>query len=151
MAEKTNTIFRLALPPDWQDTSVFTFQGPHDNGLQHNIVLTVDRYSAKKTALEEYARMQFGNTKSMLPGFELIGEGEKELTNGRRVYEITYKYIPADNVILFQKQTFYIIAQTGYIFTATFTKKTMKTIANTVDTIIASFVPFEVEEDAEHE
>ena len=74
---------------------------------------------------------------------------KKNIRSDLPPYEIVYKYIPADEVIIFQKQVFMIIEGKCYSFTSSFSKKTLKTIANEVDEIIASFMPIKQEEDDE--
>jgi hypothetical protein len=51
---------------------------------------------------------------------------------------MVYKYVPADEIILFQKQTSVIVNNNGVIFTATFSKITLQTIEIEVDEIISS-------------
>jgi len=60
---------------------------------------------------------------------------------------LKFIYIISENKILWQKQIFVRVDKKAYIFTATFSKKTMKTIANEVDEIIGSFSPIELEEE----
>ncbi|MBN1127507.1 MAG: DcrB-related protein [Chitinispirillaceae bacterium] len=140
----TNNLFQLTLPSSWKETTVYTFEGPHDSGVQHNLVLVIDSTVPKKIELAEYAKIQFGTNKEVLPGFALISEKEKQLSGGQQAYEIIYKYAPSDDQVLFQKQVFMIIEEKGYIFTATFSKKTLQTIAVEVDRIIADFRPLKV-------
>ena len=137
----TNNQFSLNLPEGWSDTTVFTFQGLNDSGVQHNLVLVIDPAVEKDMEVAAYAKQQLEVSKLALPGFEMINEKEKTMSAGIPAYEIVYKYIPADEVIIFQKQVFMIIDGKGYSFTSSFSKKTLKTIANEVDEIIASFFP----------
>jgi hypothetical protein len=141
-----NHLFQINLPDDWEDITAFTFKGPIDNGVQHNIVLTIDDPIDKKCTLEEYVKQQMATSKLLLPGFEMIKEGENILLSGVPVYEVVYKYVPSDEQVLFQKQVFLIYEGKAYTFTSTFSKKTLKTIAHDVDKIIASFKPMTVEE-----
>jgi hypothetical protein len=140
----TNNLFQLTLPSTWKETTIHTFEGPHDSGVQHNLVLVIDSNVPKNIELKEYAKMQFGTNKEVLPGFALINETEKRLSSGYQAYEIVYKYAPSDDQVLFQKQVFIIIEEKGYIFTSTFSKKTLQTIAVEVDQIIANFRPLKV-------
>jgi hypothetical protein len=136
----TNNSFQINLPDGWKETTIHTFQGPHDSGVQHNLVLVIDTDVPKKTDLKEYARRQAGVTKETLPGYALIREAEKKMPDGTPAFEIVYKYVPAEGVELFQKQVFIIIENRGYIFSATFSKKTLQTIALEVDEIIKSLI-----------
>lgn len=137
----TNNLFQLNLPEGWKETTIHTFQGPHDSGVQHNIVLVIDPDVPRKTDLKEYARQQSGVTKEALPGYALIKEAGKTMPDGAPAFEIVYKYVPGEGIELFQKQVFMIIEGKGYIFSATFSRKTLQTIAYEVDQIIASFKP----------
>jgi hypothetical protein len=136
-----NNLFKINLPDGWKETTIHTFQGPHDGGVQHNLVLVIDPEVPKKTDLREYARQQSGITKEALPGFALISETEITMPNGAPAFAIVYKYVPGEGIELFQKQVFMIIEGKGYIFSATFSKKSLQTIACEVDRIIASFNP----------
>ena len=137
---KTNNLFQITLPEEWKETTIHTFQGPHDSGVQHNLVLVIDPEVPKKADLKEYARQQSGTTKEALPGFVLISETEKTMPGGVPTFEIIYKYVPGEGLELFQKQVFMIIEGRGYIFSATFSKKTLQTVAYEVDEIIKSMV-----------
>jgi hypothetical protein len=143
----TNNLFQLTFPDGWKETTVYTFEGPHDSGVQHNLVLVISNDLPKKTDLVEWAKQQFGTSKEALPGFEMIQEKQTQLPSGLPCYEIVYRYSPSDQLTYFQKQYYLIIGQSGYIFTATFSKKTLQTIANEVDQIIAGFKPFLKERD----
>jgi hypothetical protein len=61
------------------------------------------------------------------------------MPDGTPEYEIVYKYVPAENVILFQKQIYMRKEEKAFVFTATFSKKTLATLGNQIDSIIASF------------
>jgi hypothetical protein len=65
---------------------------------------------------------------------------EKKLPDGTPALEIVYKYVPGENCILYQKQFYFIKAGKAYLFTGTFSKKTLKTIAYDFDAIVASFL-----------
>jgi hypothetical protein len=134
-----NTLFQLTFPDDgWKETTVYTFEGPHDSGIQHNLVLTIDKNLPKDTDLKVYAKAQHEATTRLLQGYEFINDTEKTMPSGEPVYEITHKYIPADEVILFQKQWYLFKENKAFIFTSTFNKKTLNTIAGEVFEIITS-------------
>jgi hypothetical protein len=142
----TNNLFRLVLPEEWEDRTVFTYFGPMDSGVQHNLTITVDPKPKEKKDLASYVRSQIHNNESEFPGFTMIAEREKELPSGIPAYEIVYKFCPTEGKVIFQKQIFILTEGKGYILTASFSKKTMKTISHVVDEMIASFSPVELEE-----
>lgn len=130
----------MDLPDDWEDQTVFTFKGPEENGIQHNLVLIVDN-DPDNISLQDYARLRLDSIKETLPGFELMGDQEKIMKSGLNAYEIIYKWSPSDDKIIFQKQVYIIMNNKAYNFTASFSKKTIKTIGIKVDEIIDSFTP----------
>lgn len=134
-----NNLFQLSFPDEWKETSVYTFEGPNDSGVQHNLVLVIDPYVKKDISLQEYAQKQIAGPRNVMPGFEIVNEQEKTMPDGTPAYEIVYKYIPADNVVLFQKQIYISGDKKVFIFTATFSKKTLATLGYMIDSIIASF------------
>lgn len=143
--DATNHQFQISLPEGWEDKTIFTFQGPLDSGVQHNIVLLVDATVGDKVPLAEYVKSQMATSKEALPGFQMIKEGEKVLPSGIKAYEVVYKYMPSDAQALFQKQLYMILDGKAYAFTSTYSKKTLQTIANEVDRIIETFRPLQAE------
>jgi hypothetical protein len=137
----TNNLFSLTFHDGWRETTVYTFEGPFDSGVQHNLVLVIDPSVDRKMPLAEYAKQQFGTSKEAMPGFEMISEREIKMSSGLPAYEIVYRYSPSDDHTLFQKQIYMVIEGKGYIFTSTFSKKTLQTIAPYIDQIIATFRP----------
>ena len=137
---QTNNLFILNLPEGWKETTVYTFEGPHDSGLLHNLVLVIDPKPADEVDLKSYVQSQIHNSLSNLPGFEMVSEKELATTNGIPAYLLCYKQVPAPEQILFQKQLFIMDKKAICIFTSTYTKKTLQTIAYEVDDIIKSFI-----------
>jgi len=134
-----NNHFTLTFPDsDWKETTTYTFEGPNDSGVQHNLVLVILDSIPKDAQLDEYAKAQCDMSTHLLPGFEYVEEKGNELPTGVKTFEIIYKYIPADGVVLFQKQWYMFINKKTYIFTSTFSKKTLSTIANDVAEIVTS-------------
>lgn len=138
-----NNQFQLVFPDGWKETTVYTFEGPHDNGVQHNLVMVIDPFVTEETDLFEYAHAQLDGPKNVLPGFEFVSEGQKSFSDGSPFFEIVYKYSPAEEIVLYQKQV-YVIKKMGkdfkgIVFSATFSKKSLPTIGAEVDAIIAGF------------
>ena len=132
--------FNIDLPDGWEDQTLYTFKGPDDSGVQHNLVLIIDN-DLEGVDLNTYAKLRLDSIKDTLTGFELMGEREKELKSGNRAYEIVYKWSPGADKTLVQKQVFTIIGGKAYNFTSSFSKKTIQTIGVQVDEIIDSFKP----------
>ncbi|NLI16199.1 MAG: DUF1795 domain-containing protein [candidate division Zixibacteria bacterium] len=130
----------LELPPGWIDETVYTFKGPDDSGVQHNLVLMIDK-EAKPDDITAYAKQRIQTLAQTLQGFELLGEQPKKVKSGFDAYEAVYKWIPTEGKVIFQKQVYLIAYGVTYNFTASFSKKTIKTIGVEVDAIIDSFRP----------
>ena len=135
----TNNLFQLTFPDGWKETTVHTFEGPHDSGVQHNLVLTVVPGIDKDTVLSKYAKEQLAVSTQVLPGFESLSETETKLPSGVPVFIAVYKYSPSDEITYYQKQYFVIQGGKAYTFSSTFSKKTLQTVANEVDQIVATF------------
>ena len=134
----TNNLFKLSFPDGWKETTVHTFEGPHDSGTQHNLVLTILPGLHKDIDLETFAKMQTETSAGMLPGFEMLSEKQVAFFSGAPGVEINYSYKPNDDLKFIQKQWYFAIGEKVYLFTATFNKKTVKTIAMEVEQIIRS-------------
>jgi hypothetical protein len=132
--------FQLDLPPDWIDETVYTYKGPDDSGVQHNLVLMVDSES-KPDDITAYAKERIRTLEQTLGGFELLSERPRKLKSGFDAYEAIYKWIPTEGKIIFQKQVYLIAYSVTYNFTASFSKKTLQTIGVDVDAMIDSFKP----------
>ncbi len=136
----SNNQFYLNLPGEWEDLTVHYFKGPEDSGVQHALTLVVDPHTEGAT-LEQYARERVDSALNILQGVEILKDEEVTLADNRPAYECVYKWIPADDKIVFRKLVFLMIDGTAYTFSSDFSKKTLKTIGVEVDRIIASFTP----------
>jgi len=137
--------FQIDLPEGWEDQTVYSFKGPDDSGVQHNLVLIIDSQLETKD-LASYVKPRIEVIKETLTGLEVMGEREFTLGSGNKAYEIVYKWMPTANKKLVQKQVFTIIGDKAYNFTASFSKQSIKTIGRQVDEMINSFKPAGSEE-----
>lgn len=135
----TNNSFRLVLPDDWEDRSVYHFMGPDDSGVQHGLSLVIER--GVTTELSEYAQERIDSVVDALPNMQILKEEQRNLASGVSVYEVIYKWVTPDGTVSFHKLTYMIRDRIAYSFSANFSKKTMKTIRHEVDRIIESFEP----------
>lgn len=141
----SNSLFRLDFPEGWKETTVHTFEGPLDSGVQHNLVLSILPELDRKATLAEFARNQLSLSAKALPAFEMLSETERDIPSGRRMYVAVYQYTPVDLVTYYQKQYFIIDGGRGYVFTSTFSKATLQTVADAVDRIVESLALVESE------
>ena len=141
----SNNIFKLTFPDGWKETTVYTFEGPHDSGIQHNLVLTILPDMPPNVELKDFAKAQTESSAGILPGFSLMSEKETFFSDEVPGYEIVYGYRPTDEIKFVQKQWYFYLKKKVYLFTATFSKKTIKTIGVEVEKIVRSlsvnFIP----------
>lgn len=135
-----NMLFTVDLPGDWADRTIFTFMGPEDGGVQHLLTVTVDP-EAGDVGLYDYATERIELVMASAPGAEKLKEEERQLANGAAVYECVYKWFPTDGKAVFQKLIYMITGGVAYTFTASFSKRSLKTIAKQVEGIINSLTP----------
>jgi hypothetical protein len=135
----TNNRFTMCFPDGWKEATIHTFEGPMADGVKHNLLLSIEPLG-KKERLEDFARTRIGMCTAALPAFRLLNEAEMVLPDGTVTRVVMYRFSPAANKTMYQKQYFMIVGGKGCIFTASFSKKTLRTIAVDVDAIVASFV-----------
>lgn len=132
--------FTLKLLEDWQDKTIFTLTGPVTDGIQHNVIINVDK-EIDFDSLEEYAEWQIKTLETELKGCTLLKRGETKLSNGTPAYEAIFKWYPVEDVRIYQHQIYILIEKVAYKMTASFTKKTRQTIGPAVVRMMLSFNP----------
>ncbi len=132
--------FGIKLLEGWIDQTIYTYKGPDDGGVQHNLVIMVDN-EVEVHDLYQYSQQRLQSLKSSLQGFELLAEKEKTLKSGLEAFEAVYKWVPTEGKVIFQKQVYIMAGDKAYNLTASFSKQSLKTIGNDVDAMIDSFQP----------
>ncbi|HLG32066.1 MAG TPA: DcrB-related protein [Ignavibacteriaceae bacterium] len=132
--------FTLKLLEDWQDKTIYTLTGPVSDGIEHNVVINVDKDILFDT-LEEYADWQIKTLETELKGCTLLKKGETKLTNGTQAYEAIFKWYPVEDIRIYQHQIYVLINKVAFKMTASFTKKTRQTIGPAVIRMMLSFNP----------
>jgi hypothetical protein len=132
--------FTLALPETWEDKTVYTLTGPVEDGIQHNVVITLEHDSPIE-AVRDYAEWQIRALEDELKSCRLLKKGEIKLTNGLPAYRAIFTWWPTEKLRVYQEQIFVLTEKTAYKLTATFTKKTRKTLGPLVEKMMLSFTP----------
>ena len=133
-----NNRFVLRIPPDWKDQTVYRFEEPEECGIQHNIIITIEN-DVGIPDLEKYADMQIKAVETELQGYYKLTRGQIVLNNRLPAYELVYKWCPVEEMEVYQRAIYILHKKTGYIITATFSKKTWKTKGAEIDKILKSF------------
>ena len=132
--------FKFDLLEDWEDKTIYTLTGPVTDGIQHNVIINIDR-NIEMDSLEEFAEWQIKSLEEELKGCTLLKRGETKLTNGMDAYEAIFKWYPVEDVRIYQHQIYVLANKVAYKMTASFTKKTRQTIGPAVVRMMLSFAP----------
>jgi hypothetical protein len=132
--------FRLKLYPDWVDKTIFSLIGPVTNGIQHNITITVEP-DVEVDNLRDYADMNIQPLETELKGCRILLREDIRLANGTPAHRVIYKWYPAEDMRVYQEMILLLAEETGYKLTATFTKKTRKTLGPQVERMMLSLEP----------
>ncbi len=125
---------------DWEDKTIYTITGPVIDGIQHNVIINVDREMIFDN-VGEYADWQIKTLEEELKGCTLLKRGETKLTNGTDAYEAIFSWYPLDDFRIYQHQIYILIDKIAYKLTASFTKKTRQTIGPSIVRMMLSFNP----------
>ena len=133
-----NNRFSLKLTSEWRDNTAYTIEGPEEDGIKHNILVTIEN-QLEVTNLDQYADMQIKSVEAELQGYQELKRGPVMLSNQLPGYELVYRWCPVEDREVYQRAIYILHNETGYILTATFSKKTWKTRGPEVDQILRSF------------
>ncbi|MBL1212189.1 MAG: DcrB-related protein [Ignavibacteriae bacterium] len=132
--------YSLNIYEDWIDKTLYTLTGPVTDGIQHNIIITHEPNTDLDT-VEEFGEWQIQGILSSLKGCMLLKKGAKKLQNGMDAYEAIFSWYPTDELRIYQQQIYVLHEKIGYKITASFTKKTRKTLGPQVERMMLSFNP----------
>lgn len=132
--------FTMRLYEDWRDKTVFTIAGPVSDGIQHGVVVLVDE-AAEVESLQEFADWQVRSLEEELSGCRILLRGPITLYNGMDAVRVVYVWFPAEDVRFYQEQIYILHDGAAYKLTATFTRKSRKTLGPQVERIMLSFEP----------
>ncbi len=132
--------FKLPLPRGWEDQTAYTFMGPVERGVQHILMMILDRH-LQHTSVRSFAREKVTPILSSLQGVEILKDEEVTIPGGNPVYEFVYKWIPGEGNVLIQKYVFVFCDGIGFTFSARFSKTTLKTVGLQMPRIIEALLP----------
>jgi hypothetical protein len=132
--------FTINLYEEWQDKTVFTITGPVTDGVQHNITIMVD-HEVEVDNLRDFTDLNVETLENELKGCRMLKKGQITLNNGLPAYKAIFSWYPTEELRIYQEQIYVLVEKTGYKLTATFTKKTRKTLGPQVERMMLSFNP----------
>ena len=132
--------FFIACPEGWTDNTVYTLTGPVTDGIQHNVTITLAR-DLPFTSVREFAEWQIRTTEQELRSCKLLKKGAANLANGLPAYQAIFVWYPTEGLKIYQEQIFVLSEGTAFVLTATFSKKSRKTLGAQVERMMLSFEP----------
>jgi hypothetical protein len=132
--------FTINCLDQWQDKTIYILAGPVTDGLQHNVTITVGQ-DVPFSSAREFAEWQIGTTQQELKGCRLLKKGAITLASGTPAYHAIFSWIPTDGLKVYQEQIFVLSEGRAYTLTATFSKKSRKTLGPQVERMMLSFEP----------
>lgn len=129
--------FTLNQLDNWEDKTLYTLLGPVTDGIQHNVIIDVER-DADFDSVEEFADWHIKTLEDELKSCILLKRGEIKLANGTDAYEAIFSWYPSDETRIYQQQIFVLTGKTAYKITASYTKKTRKTLGPAIERMMLS-------------
>lgn len=133
-----NNRFSMKFPQEWEDRSYYRFEGPVEDGVKHTIIVTIEN-DVDVPSIEQYADLNIKALETELQGYQELKRGPVALENRVPAYELVYKWTPVKDGQLYQRVIYILINKTGYMLTATFSKKTWKMLGAEINKILMSF------------
>ena len=133
-----NNKFSMKFPPEWEDRSYYRFEGPVEDGIKHSIIVTIEN-NIDVPDLEQYAELNIKALETELQGYLELKRGPVGLDNRVPAYELVYKWTPIEGRQVYQRVVYILMNKTGYVLTATFSKKTWKMLGSVINKILMSF------------
>jgi hypothetical protein len=132
--------FTLKLFDGWQDKTIYTIAGPVTDGIQHNIIINLNP-DVGTDSLRDYADWNIATLSGELKGCRLLYQGPISLANGLPAHKGIFCWFPTEELRIYQEQIYVLVGTTGFNLTASFTKKTRKTLGPQVERMMLSFNP----------
>lgn len=132
--------FTFTCLDQWQDRTVYTFAGPVIDGMQHNLTIAFGQ-AVPFASVREFAEWQIGVTEQEIKGCRLLKKGNISLASGTPAFQAIFSWCPTDNLKVYQEQIFVLSEGTAYTLTATFSRKSRKTLGPHVERMMLSFEP----------
>jgi hypothetical protein len=122
------------------DKTIFTLSGPVTDGIQHNITITAE-HDLLGERLRDYADINVQALEEELKSCRILLREDIRLGNGTPAHRVIYKWYPTEKLRIYQEMILLLAGESGYKLTATFTKKTRKTLGPQVERMMLSFEP----------
>lgn len=82
-----NNRFSMKFPQEWEDHSYYRFEGPVEDGVKHNIIVTIEN-NVEVPSLEQYADLNIKAVETELQNYQELKRGPVILDNRVPAYEL---------------------------------------------------------------
>jgi hypothetical protein len=113
-----------------------------DDDIAHTLTIGVDR-DVPVDSLIDYVDWRLMILETNLQGYQLLKRDSVTLHSGRPAYRVLCRWSPMSEQTLYQEHLYVLREQTGYTLSATFTKKTRRTLRPAVARMMLDFEPFQ--------
>lgn len=132
--------FTLRHYEPWKDETAYVLGGPVADEIRHNLTVAVGR-EVEADSLVDFADWQVKSVEETLQGCRLLLKDRIELECGLPAYRAIFVWYPSEELRIYQEQVYVLHETTGYTLTASFSKKTRKTLGPRVERMMMSFTP----------
>jgi len=134
--------FRVAVPDDWIDRSVYSFKGPVEGDHQHVLAVVPDPGS-RAPSVEDYARRRIDIAAKSLPGARVLLQEPLALARGLGAWRAELRWFPADGLKLYQRLLYVLAKDVGFTLVVQRTKKSRLTHGPAIDRMLSTFRPLD--------
>ncbi|MDH4275906.1 MAG: DUF1795 domain-containing protein [Gammaproteobacteria bacterium] len=130
--------FKLSLPDEWEDQSIYRFAGPEIDGLQHAITLTID-HALEGQTLVQFSQQKINALRENLQGYLELKQRLFALKNGANAVELVFRWTPVKDAEVLYHVIYLVNESAGYTLTGQFTMNSYELIGKTVVQQMYSF------------
>jgi len=130
--------FSMNMSSEWIDKSIYSIEGPEDDGIKHNIRVNIED-NVEVLDVATIARDEIMGLANALDAFQELYQGPVRLNGSLPAYEFLYKCMPVEKREVYQRMMFVLAKQSLFTLTVSFSEKTFKRFGPQVDSIYKSF------------
>ena len=139
----TMTAFNLdfdRLPSGWVDQSVYTFKGPLVDGLEHLLIVTLDRrLPPDATTLAPFVEQKSSVIRKSYPESRVMKDGAVTLDN-TNAHELVLEWPMSETLTRIVQYYFAIVENTGFTFWSTYADVSFSLLRSDVRKLVVSLL-----------
>ena len=135
-----NNRFSLMLTPEWQDQSIYFYQGPELEGQKIQLSVQPDN-AAGNISAENYAERIWASLAGELQGARLLHKEPGQLRDETPTMSYVFQWCPQEKIELIQRFLIVVKNGTAWQLSCLLTPKNWKTQGRAVTEMMNSFLP----------